>query len=223
MIQILFQMALLTQPDAKKCKCVEVIINSLQLRDKANSQKWALVIVTNIYFKETYNSNWFSFVDLDKKWIVGSSFKKLLLKNDLLYLIKLGDEHFSLLFVSKLNTDLEQSCGTPQGLQYPYSYKSGIYLFLNKDEFPKLLSACSPLDSLTDTAKSSLKKHIFPISKQNIDKSVTNRKSNTRIKIPGNLMEHFQPITFLKFLVKSLNLFLLPLVNHLKKLLKFHM
>ena len=57
MIQILFQMASLTQPDAKKCKCVEVIINSLLLRDKANSQKWALVIVTNIYFKETYNSN----------------------------------------------------------------------------------------------------------------------------------------------------------------------
>ena len=57
MIQILFQMASLTQPDAKKCKCVEVIINSLLLRDKANSQKWTLVIVTNIYFKETYNSN----------------------------------------------------------------------------------------------------------------------------------------------------------------------
>ena len=207
----------------KKCKCVEVINNSLLPRDKANSQKWVLVLVTKINFKETYNSNWFSFVELDKRWTVGSSFSTLLLKNDLLYLIKRGYEQFSLLFFSKLNTDLEKSCGTPQGLQYPYRYKSGTSLFLNKEEFPKLLSVCSPLDSLTDTAKSSLKKYIFPISKRNIYKSVTNRKSNTRIKIPGKLIEHFQPITFLKFLVKSLNLFLLPLVNHLKKLLKFHM
>ena len=41
----------------KKCKCIEVIINSLLPRDKANSQKLALAIATNIYLKEIYNSN----------------------------------------------------------------------------------------------------------------------------------------------------------------------
>ena len=64
----------------EKYKDVKIIISSLLLRDKANSQKRSLVIATNIYLKEACNVNSFSFVELDSEWIFGSSLNMLLFK-----------------------------------------------------------------------------------------------------------------------------------------------
>ena len=155
----------------KKYKDVKIIICSLLPRDKVNSQKRSLVIVTNIYLKEACNVNSFSFVELDSGWIVGSSINTLLFKNDHLRLMKFGYEKLSLLLVSQLNSVLGKTHETPQEPQLAYSYKTAISFTLNKQEFPPLLSACSPLGSFTDTAKSSArvrksseKNSVFPIS-----------------------------------------------------------
>ena len=86
---------------------------------------------------------------------------------------KLGYDKFLLLFVSKLNIVLGKPCETPQGLHYAYSYKSKRSILLNKKEFLKLLCVYSSQGSFTGTAKSSLKKNVFLISKRNIYKSVT--------------------------------------------------
>ena len=83
----------------KKYKDVKIKISSLLTRDKANSQKRSLVIATNIYLKEAFNVNSFSFVELDSGWIVGSSLNTLLLKNDHLHLTKFRYEKLSLLFL----------------------------------------------------------------------------------------------------------------------------
>ena len=83
----------------KKYKDVKIKISSLLTRDKANSQKRSLVIATNIYLKEAFNVNSFSFVELDSGWIVGSSLITLLLKNDHLHLTKFSYEKLSLLFL----------------------------------------------------------------------------------------------------------------------------
>ena len=83
----------------KKYKDVKIKISSLLTRDKANSQKRSLVIATNIYLKELFNVNSFSFVELDSGWIVGSSLNTLLLKNGHLHLTKFGYGKLSLLFL----------------------------------------------------------------------------------------------------------------------------
>ena len=171
----------------KKYKDVKIIICSLLPRDKANSQKRSLVIVTNIYLKEACNVNSFSFVELDSGWIVGSSLNMLLFKNDHLHLTKFGYEKLSLLFVSQLNSVLGKTHETPQ---YAYSYKSAISFTLNKEEFPPLLSVYSSMGSFTDAANSSVRvrqssdKSIFPLSQPNIHNSVSSWKSNTKIEIP---------------------------------------
>ena len=134
-------------------------------------------------FKETYNRNWFSFVELEKKWTVGSSLNTLFLKNHLLCLIKLAYEQFSLLFVSRLNTPFGKSCETPQGLQFAYRYQLGIAFFFKPRRVSK--SIITLLIQLNQVLKSIF----FPISKRNIYKSGANRKSNTRIKIPNNSIE----------------------------------
>ena len=139
----------------KKHKDVKIIISSLLPRDKANLQKRSLVITTNIYLKEACNVNLFSFVELDSRWIVGSSLNTLLLKNDDLHLTKFGYGKLSLLFVSQLNSVLGKTHETPQEPQLAYSYKSAISFTLNKEEFPPLLSVYSPLGSFNDSAKSS--------------------------------------------------------------------
>ena len=83
----------------KKYKDVKIKISSLLTRDKANSQKRSLVIATNIYLKESFNVNSFSFVELGSGWIVGSSLNTLLLKNGHLHLTKFGYGKLSLLFL----------------------------------------------------------------------------------------------------------------------------
>ena len=101
----------------KKYKDVKIKISSLLTRDKANSQKCSLVIATNIYLKEAFDINSFSFVELDSGWIVGSSLSMLLLQNDHLCLTKFGYEKLSLLFVSQLNSVLGKTHKTQQELQ----------------------------------------------------------------------------------------------------------
>ena len=105
----------------KKYKDVKTVISSLLPRDKAISQKRSLVIATNIYLKEAYNVNSFSFVELDSGWIVGSSRNMLLFKNDHPHLTKFGYEKLSLLFVSQLKSVLEKNHETPQEPHLAYS------------------------------------------------------------------------------------------------------
>ena len=66
----------------KKYKDIKIIISSLLPRDKANSQKHSLVFAANIYLKDECSVSSFSFVELDSRWIVGSSLNTLLFKND---------------------------------------------------------------------------------------------------------------------------------------------
>ena len=111
-------------------------------------KKRFLYIAVNICLKEAGNVNSFSFVELDSRWIVGSSLKTLLFKNDQLRLTKFGYEKLSLLFVSQFNSVLGKTYKTPQ---YAYSMRS-ISFTLNKEEFSPL-SVYSPLRSFTDSAK----------------------------------------------------------------------
>ena len=69
-----------------------------------------------------------------------------------------------------------------QGPQYTYRCKLGISFSLNKEEISLLISVYSPLGSFTDTVKSGVCIQKSP-KKLNIHKSVTSRKSNTRIEI----------------------------------------
>ena len=156
---------------------MKIVFSSLLPRDKPNSQKCSPVIATNIYLKEACNVNSFSFVELDSGWIIGSSLNMLLFKNDHLHLTKFGYEKLSSLFVSQLNSVLEKTHETPQEPQLAYSYKSEIPFTLNKEEFPPLLFAYSPLVSFTDSAKSSVR------VRKSSDKSIFPH-SNTRIEIP---------------------------------------
>ena len=119
----------------KKYKDVKIIISSLLPRDKSNSQKCSLVIATDIYLKESYNVNSFSFVELDSGWIVRSSLNMFLFKNDHLHLTKFGYEKLLSLFVSQLNSVLEKTHEAPQEPQLPYSYKSATSYNLTKKSF----------------------------------------------------------------------------------------
>ena len=94
--------------------------------------------------------------------------------------------HYSL----SVSSVVEKTHETPEELHLAYSYKSAIFFSLNKEEFPPLLSAYSPMESFTDTAKSSARarkssdKSFFPISQPVMHNSVSSQKSNTRIEIP---------------------------------------
>ena len=81
----------------------------------------------------------------------------LLFKNDHSHLTKFSYEGLSILFVSQLNSFLEKAHEIPQEPQLVYSYKSAIPFILNKEEFPPLLSVYSPMGSVNDTAKSSVR------------------------------------------------------------------
>ena len=75
---------------------------------------------------------------MDSVGILGSSLNRLLFKNDHLHLTQFGYEKLSLLFVSQLNTVLGKTHETPKDPQLACSYKSAIFLTLNKEEFPPL-------------------------------------------------------------------------------------
>ena len=71
---------------------------------------------------------------------------------------------------------------TTQEPQLAHSYKSVTSFTINKEEFPPLSSACSPLGSFNHLLillnqvrayKKVLKKNVFPISQPNIYNSVS--------------------------------------------------
>ena len=115
--------------------------------------------------------------------------------------------------LSKHHKDCNTLISTNQG--YPY--------FQTKKSFQNYHLFTARWAPLLIQQNQVLKSIFFIINKRNIYKFVANRKLNTKIKKSGNSIEQVQPIEFLRFLVKFLNLFLLPLVNNLTNLLKFNM